>query len=386
MYNINELTDMFVKHVRSEFGDGFVALHRPLFDSVEKHYLTRCIDNEFVSSAGNEIDEFEAKICDITMSDYAKATVTGTAALHLCLHALGVRSTDEVITQRISFIATANAIAYCNASPVFIDVEDEYGTLCPILLRSFLENDTTQVGDCRINKRTGRLIKACVVMHTFGHPARMLEIRQICDEFGLMLVEDAAEALGSRIDSKHVGAFSHAAAYSFNGNKIITTGGGGCVTTNDPALAKKVRHISTTAKVSHQYEYCHDELGFNYRMPNLNACLGLAQIEKFDYFLENKRQTATKYHSLFVDTGVKFWVEKSGNKSNYWLNALSFKSKRDKDFFLKKTNSEQIMTRPVWQLLDKQPYFAKYTVVSNGNAERIYDTTVNIPSSVTKLI
>lgn len=380
-----EFTNAFIQHVRKHYGDGFIPLHRPVFDDSEKQYLANCIDSNFVSSAGKEVDDFEACMCDLTNSKFAKSTVNGTAALHLALHALGVSENDEVITQRLSFVATANAISYCGAVPVFLDVEPETGTLCPDLLRELFEKNTKFENGERISTTSGRRIAACVVMHTFGHPAHMKEIQLVCHEFGVPIVEDAAEALGSFLDEEHVGSFSRLTTYSFNGNKIITTGGGGCVTTNDPTLAEKIRHLSTTAKVPHQYEYFHDELGFNYRMPNLNACLGLAQLEKLEYFLGNKRELASKYSEYFLNSGFRFWNERSGCKSNYWLNAISFDTIEQKKYFLENTNKNGVMTRPIWILLDKLPHFASCEVVKTGVGEKLYDTTVNIPSSVTML-
>ncbi len=378
---ISDLTDKFIREVREYYGNEFIPLHRPIFDEIEKQYLFDCIDSNFVSSAGKEVDSFEMQLCDITSSKYAKSTVSGTAALHLALHALGVGSNDEVLTQRLSFVATANAISYCNAAPIFLDVEPETGTLCPHLLRDFLEKNTKIDNGGRKNLSTGKNIAACVVMHTFGHPARMQEIKSICDEFTIPLIEDAAEALGSYIGEEHVGKNSLLTTYSFNGNKIITTGGGGCVTTDDSLLAERIRHLATTAKTPHQYEYFHDEIGFNYRMPNLNACLGLAQLKKLDYFLNNKRKLALIYKNLFENSGAHFWTEREGCKSNYWLNAISFNTSEQKQYFLEKTNKKGVMTRPVWTLLDKLPHFAYCHVLKTGVAEKIYDTTVNIPSS-----
>lgn len=381
MTELSDLIHVFINELREHYGDGFIPLHRPVFNDTEKQYLLECIDSNFVSSAGKEVDEFESKICALTNSKYAKSMVNGTAALHLALRVAGVNEGDEVITQRVSFVATANAIKYCSASPIFLDVERQTGTLCPNLLRTFLENRTKWDAGYRVNIASGKRVSVCVVMHTFGHPAQMRELRAICDEFKILLIEDAAEALGSYLDGEHVGKYSDLATYSFNGNKIITTGGGGCITTNDNQLSEKIKHLSTTAKVPHKYEYFHDQLGFNYRMPNLNACLGLAQLKKMDYFLENKRSLANKYRNFFANTGFRFWEERHNCMSNYWLNAVSFKTSDQKIAFLEKTNELGVMTRPVWVLLDKLPYFAGCETVKNGAADVIYDTTVNLPSS-----
>lgn len=381
MTELSDLIYVFINELREHYGDGFIPLHRPVFNDTEKQYLLKCIDSNFVSSAGKEVDEFESKICELTNSKYAKSMVNGTAALHLALRVAGVNVGDEVITQRVSFVATANTIKYCSASPIFLDVERQTGTLCPNLLRTFLETQTRWDAGYRMNIASGKRVSACVVMHTFGHPAQMRELRAICDEFKILLIEDAAEALGSYLDGEHVGKYSGLATYSFNGNKIATTGGGGCITTNDNQLSEKIKHLSTTAKVPHKYEYFHDQLGFNYRMPNLNACLGLAQLEKMDYFLENKRSLANKYKNVFENTGFRFWEERQSCKSNYWLNAVSFKTRDQKIAFLEKTNELGVMTRPVWVLLDQLPYFADCETIKTGAADTIYDTTVNLPSS-----
>jgi perosamine synthetase len=379
--DINDFTISFIDQVRAHYDDEFIPLHRPVFDELEKTYLNDCIDSNFVSSAGQQINEFEGKIAAFTNSKFAKSTVNGTAALHLALHVTGVGAGHEVITQRVSFVATANAIRYCNAEPVFLDVERETGTMCPLLLRTFLQNQTKKEADYRVNIRSGRRVSACVVMHTFGHPAKMLELASICDEFNIILIEDAAEALGSYSDSEHVGRYASLTTYSFNGNKIITTGGGGCITTNDNKLSEKISHLSTTAKAPDKFEYFHDQLGFNYRMPNINACLGLAQFEKLDDILANKRSLAEMYTNFFADSGHRFWTERSDCRANYWLNAVSFQTREQKQFFLETTNAAGIMTRPVWVLLDQLPHYSRCETVETGASEAIYDTTVNIPSS-----
>ena len=381
MKDVNDFTMSFIDEVRAHYGDGFIPLHRPVFDEVEKTYLNDCIDSNFVSSAGQQVEDFECKIAAITNSKFAKSTVNGTAALHLALHVIGVCAGHEVITQRVSFVATANAIKYCNAEPVFLDVERETGTMCPVLLRTFLQNQTKQEGGYRVNVRSGRRVSACVVMHTFGHPAKVKELAAICDEFNITLIEDAAEALGSYNDGEHVGQYASLTTYSFNGNKIITTGGGGCITTNDAELSEKIRHLSTTAKVPDQFEYFHDQLGFNYRMPNINACLGLAQLEKLDYLLVNKRSLAEMYTRFFENSGYRFWTERSDCRANYWLNTVSFQTCEQKKTFLENTNAAGIMTRPVWVLLDQLPYYCQCETVETGASEAIYNTTVNLPSS-----
>ncbi|MDB2478807.1 LegC family aminotransferase [Alphaproteobacteria bacterium] len=384
--DIKKFTNEFIQHVRSMYGDGFIPLHRPVFDYREKELVSGCIESNFVSSAGKEISMFEKGISDITGSKFAISTISGTAALHVVLHALGANQDTEVITQCLSFVATANAIAYCGAKPVFLDVEEETGTLSTNLLLRFLEENTYQHGGKCFNKETNKHIIACIPMHTFGHPCDIDEIVDICATFNVVLVEDAAEALGSYRRGCHVGNKALAATYSFNGNKIVTTGGGGCITTNDKTLAERLKHLTTTAKRAHPYEYFHDEIGFNYRLPNLNACLGIAQLEKFERFVEIKRDVFLNYANFVADQyGCKLWKERSKCRSNYWLNALSFSSSKEKSLFLKETNANSIMTRPIWSLLTTLPQYALCQSLLDGTAKRLYNTTVNIPSSVPKL-
>ncbi|MDB0032781.1 LegC family aminotransferase [Amylibacter sp.] len=376
------LFELFEKLVRSIYSEDFIPLHRPVFDEHDKKNVANCIDSNFVSSAGKEIASFEQKVSRYTCTKFAISTVTGTAALHVALKVLGVEAQDEVICPCLSFVATANAIKYCGAEPVFLDVEKQNGALCPIQLKKFLIEETKFKNDTLINKNTGRRIRACIVMHTFGHPAQMEELSILCKKFMLPLVEDAAEALGSLSKGKHVGNLCDVAVYSFNGNKIITTGGGGMVTTNDPVLAKKLKHLTTTAKVPHKYEYFHDQLGFNYRMPNLNACLGLNQMDQIEKFLISKRKVANIYSDFFKQTPFRFWSEPDNCESNYWLNTVSFSSSQEKHEFLEFTNSRNIMTRPVWALLSSLPYFKGCYIYGDQVAKSIYETTVNLPSSV----
>ena len=380
---INEnLFELFEKLVRSIYSEDFIPLHRPVFDEHDKENVANCIDSNFVSSAGKEITTFEQKVASFTGSKFAISTVTGTAALHVSLKVLGVEAHDEVICPCLSFVATANVIKYCGAEPIFLDVEKQNGALCPIQLKKFLTEETHFKNGTLINKNTGRRIRACIVMHTFGHPAQMEELSILCKKFILPLVEDAAEALGSRSKGKHVGNLSDVAVYSFNGNKIITTGGGGMVTTDDPVLAKSLKHLTTTAKVPHRYEYFHDQLGFNYRMPNLNACLGLNQMDQIDKFLISKRNVANIYSDFFTQTPFRLCSEPDGCKSNYWLNTVSFSNSQEKYEFLEFTNSRNIMTRPIWALLSSLPYFEGCQTYGDQVAKSIYETTVNLPSSV----
>ena len=294
----------FVSLVKSIYGPEFVPLHRPIFAGSEKQYLLDCIDSNFVSSVGEKVTEFEREIADFTGSKYSIATVNGTSALHICLHLAGVGCGDEVITQALTFVATGNAISYCGANPIFIDVDKDTMGLSPSSLRSFLEEYAEIRDGVSFNKQTGRIIKTCVPMHTFGFPCRINEISAICNKWNIALIEDAAESLGSYFKNRHTGTFGRLAAISFNGNKIITTGGGGMIITDDENLAKRAKHLTTTAKVPHAYEFVHDEIGYNYRMPNLNAALGCAQLEKLESMLEQKKEIAHRYAEFFEDLGI----------------------------------------------------------------------------------
>ena len=300
MRTIEAFTSDFIDLVKGIYHDGSIPLHRPVFDMGEKTKLMDCIDSNFVSSAGDGISKFEQKIAEFTGAKFAVATVNGTSALHLALKAVGVKKDDEVITQSLSFVATANAISYCGAKPIFVDVNANTLGMCPSSLRNWLEKNVFLKDDQCFNKSTGARIRACLPMHTFGHPCHIVEILEICEEFYLKLVEDSAESLGSTIFNKHTGTFGEAAAFSFNGNKIITTGGGGMVITNDEKISVLARHLSATAKTSHEYEYFHDQVGFNYRMPNLNAVLGLSQLEKMEKILLVKRRL-TDFYNQFLD-------------------------------------------------------------------------------------
>ena len=360
----------------------FIPLHEPRFVGNEKKYLNQCIDSTFVSSVGEFVDRFEALMAEYTGEKYAVATVNGTSALHISLLLSDVQNGDEVITQPLTFIATCNAISYCGASPVFVDVDKDTLGLSPTALSKFLkENAELKDGKC-INKVSGNTIKACVPMHTFGHPCRIDEIKVICDEYHIALVEDAAESLGSTYKGKHTGTFGKVGAISFNGNKIITSGGGGCIITDDETLAKKAKYITTTAKVPHRWEFKHDMVAYNYRMPNLNAALLVAQLESLDVFLENKRELALLYNDYFVANSIAFVTEPDESQSNYWLNAVVLKDKAERDIFLSETNAEGVMTRPIWTLMNKLEMFEDAQCGNLDNAMWLEDRVVNIPSSV----
>ena len=359
----------------------FIALHEPKFVGNEKAYLIDCIDSTYVSSVGKYVDRFEQLVAEYTGVKYAIATVNGTAALHIALKLTGVSQDDEVITQPLSFIATCNAISYCGAKPVFVDVDLDTLGMSPVSLRTFLDANVTITALGCINNKTGKKISAVVPMHTFGHPCRIDEIAKICDEFNIPLIEDAAESLGSFYQGKHTGAFGKLSALSFNGNKSITTGGGGMIITDDEALAKRAKHITTTAKQPHPYEFVHDEIGYNYRLPNINAALGCAQMESLPRLLKSKRDIANAYAEFFSDCHLKFLKEPPRASSNYWLNTLVLEDRQARENFLKDLNEAGVMSRPVWRLMNELPMFSECQSADLTNAKWLEDRVVNIPSS-----
>jgi len=360
----------------------FIPLHEPVFLGNEKKYINECIDSTFVSSVGKFVDQFEEMVAAYTGAKYAIATVNGTAALHIALKLVGTDEESEVITQPLTFIATCNAISYCGAKPVFVDVDKETMGLSPKSLHSFLEKETVQKNGVCYNKTTDKKITAVVPMHTFGHPCPIDEIATICNEFNVALIEDAAESLGSYYKGQHTGTFGKLAAFSFNGNKTITTGGGGMLITDDEVLAKKAKHLTTTAKVPHPYEYIHDEIGYNYRLPNLNAALGCAQMEMLDTILQNKRETAKLYQDFFNLQSIAFVTEAEESHVNYWLNAVILKDPKQRDLFLEETNSNGVMTRPIWRLMNKLEMFKECQSTNLSNALWLEERVVNIPSGV----
>lgn len=359
-----------------------IPLHEPKFIGNEKKYLNQCIDTSFVSSVGKFVDKFEKKIAKYTGAKYAVATTNGTSALHISLILAGVEQGDEVITQPLNFVASCNAISYCKARPIFIDVDIDTMGLSPKALRSFLKNNTKIKNKKCINKKTNKIIRACIPMHSYGHPCRIDEINKILRKHYIFLIEDAAESLGSFYRNKHTGTFGKLGVISFNGNKIITAGGGGCILTNNKILAKKAKHITTTAKIPHKWDFNHDMTGYNYRMPNLNAALLIAQVENLNYFLRNKRELAKKYQTFFQDTDYIFFKEPKYCKSNYWLNSIILKNKIERDQFLNKTNSNGVMTRPIWKLMNKLPMFKNAQSNNLKNSKWLCERVVNIPSSV----
>lgn len=360
-----------------------IYLHEPLFIGNEKKYVLDAIDSTFVSSVGKYVNRFEDEIAKIAGTKYAVATVNGTAALHAALLVAGVEKGDEVLSQALTFIATANAISYVGAKPVFIDVDIDTMGMSPNSLQSFLKiNASVKDGKC-INKKTGNRIAACVPMHTFGHPCKIDEIVAICNEWNISLIEDAAESLGSYYKNQHTGSFGLMGTFSFNGNKTITCGGGGAIVTNDENIAMKAKHLTTQAKIPHPWEFKHDMIGYNYRMPNLNAALACAQLEQLSSFVNNKRELAQLYKKYFQNNeDITFMDEPQNSKSNFWLNTISLKNKSERDLFLKETNENGVMTRPVWALMSHLKMFED--CINDGLKNSLYleDRLVNIPSSV----
>lgn len=372
----------FIHFVREIYGKDRVSLHEPVFNGNEINYVVDCINSTFVSTVGEYVGKFEIEIAKFTQSKFAIATTNGTSALHLALVAAGVKPSDEVITQNITFIATVNAISYCFATPILIDCDRDNLALSPEKLDSFLEQNAELRGEDCFNRKTGKKISACIVMHVFGHPAKIEQINNICRKWHIKIIEDAAESLGSYYKDQHTGTFSDFGTLSFNGNKILTTGGGGMVITNDSDSAKYLKHLSTTARVAHQWEFIHDEVGYNYRLPNLNAALGVAQIERLPMFLANKRETALKYENFCSLHQMSFLKEDKFSKANYWLNALILKDRSERDRFLAETNNHGIMTRPLWSLISDLDIY-KHAIRGNmENSEYFRDRLVNIPSGV----
>jgi len=361
----------------------FIPLHEPRFIGNEKKYLNDCIDSTFVSSVGKYVDMFEEKFAKIVGSRYAVATVNGTSALHISLILANVQENDEVITQPLTFIATCNAIEYIGAKSIFVDVDLDTMGMSPKSLQDFLETNCELINNQCINTTTKKIIKACVPMHTFGHPCKIDEIKSICDKWNIALVEDSAESLGSYHKSKHTGTFGKLGAFSFNGNKIITSGGGGVIVTDDEKLAKRAKHLTTTAKVPHPFEYVHDEIGYNYRMPNLNAALIVAQLEQLEKFINSKRELALKYEEFFESQNeIDFIKEPKDSISNYWLQAVIVKDLKNRDEFLEFTNKNGVMTRPIWKLMNELEIFNEYQCSDLTNSKYLEQRVVNISSSV----
>lgn len=361
----------------------FIPLHEPRFIGNEKKYLSDCIDSTFVSSVGKYVEQFEEEFAKKVGSKYAIATVNGTAALHISLILAGVKKDDEVITQPLTFVATCNSISYIGAKPIFIDVDLDTMGLSPKSMKNFLDKNCKLINGKCVNILTKKIISACVPMHTFGHPCRIIEIKDICDDWNIILVEDSAESLGSLYKKKHTGTFGELGAFSFNGNKIITSGGGGVIVTDNEVLAKKAKHLTTTAKTPHPFEYVHDEIGFNYRMPNLNAALLVAQLEVLDKFCKNKKDLALKYESFFLDIKKLDFIKAPEDcDSNYWLQSVLLKNKNDRDDFLEYLNKRGVMSRPIWKLMNELEMFNSCQCSKLNNSKYLAERVVNIPSSV----
>ncbi|MDO3642481.1 LegC family aminotransferase [Mucilaginibacter sp. L3T2-6] len=370
--------------IKSQFPDlGFIPLHAPVFIGNERKYVIDTIDSTFVSSVGAYVDLFEQMMCRITGASFAIATVNGTNALHLALVLANVERGDEVISQSLTFIATCNAISYIGAYPLFLDVDADSLGLSPSAVEKYLENNAELRPDgFTYNKITRRRIKACVPMHTFGLPCRIDEISAICDKWNITLIEDAAESLGSYYKGRHMGVFGKIGTFSFNGNKTVTSGGGGALVTDDQALAKRAKHLTTQAKVPHAWAFVHDEIGYNYRMPNLNAALACAQLEQLNTFVTNKRELAAIYHRKFNALDIKYCKELPEATANYWLNTVLLENKQEREDFLAYMNSNGVMSRPIWELMHHLPMFEKAERGDLSNSEWIADRLVNIPSSV----
>ena len=361
----------------------FVPLAVPVFIGNEKKYLNECIDTTFVSSVGKFVDRFEEDTAKYTGCKRAVVCVSGTNALHMSLMLAGVERDDEVLTQALTFIATCNALSYIGAHPVFIDVDRDTMGLSPAAVREWLAKNSEQKdGEC-YNKSTGRRVKACVPMHTFGHPVHLDELVEVLKEYNIELVEDAAESIGSLYKGKHTGTFGKIGALSFNGNKTITTGGGGMMLFNDEELGAYAKHITTQAKAPHRWEFRHDHIGYNYRMPNINAALGCAQLEHIEEYVASKRETAKAYEEFFKDIPeIDFFLDTPNTRSNYWLNVVILKDKDAQLNFLEYTNDNGVMTRPIWELMNRLPMFEKCENDGLKNTIWFADRVVNIPSSV----
>ncbi len=376
------MSGSLIEFIRDEFRSiGSIPLHAPLLSERDKRYVIEAIDSTYVSSVGEFVTRFEKSVAEFTGSPDAVATVNGTAALHAALRMAGVRQGDLVITQPLTFVATCNAISYCGANPVFIDIDEATLGLSATAMRDWLEEHAVMddTGQCR--QKDGAVIRACVPMHTFGHPADLDGLSALCKAWGIQLVEDAAESLGSLYQGRHTGTIGEFGALSFNGNKIITTGGGGMILCSSHRAAAAARHVVTTAKIPHAYEFVHDDIGFNYRMPNLNAALGFSQMKILSHILSAKRALASRYESFLSGSPFRFVKEPKGSQSNYWLNAVICESRQDRDNLLKTTNDAGIMTRPAWTLMPRLPMYSQCLRGPLDSAEWLAERLVNLPSS-----
>lgn len=366
-----------------------IHLHAPAFEGKEWDYVRECLDTGWVSSVGRFVDEFERRLAEYTGVAHAVAVVNGTSALHVSLILAGVQRGDEVLVPALTFVAAANAVAYVGAMPHFVDSEENTLGVDPEKLLDYLKEIVTLKNGEAVNRFTGRRIKAVVPVHTFGHPVDMDPLLEVAARFGLSVVEDAAESLGSLYKDRHTGSFGQIGVLSFNGNKIVTTGGGGAILTNDREIARRAKHLTTTAKQSHPWAFFHNETGFNYRMPNINAALGCAQLEQLDVFIERKRRLAGRYAEAFARVkGVKVFQEQPFARSNYWLNALILEPNyaQSRDAILQATHERGIMTRPAWTLMPKLPMYQHCPRMDLRVAEALEARIVNLPSSADLLI
>lgn len=376
----NEIVD----YIREKFPNkDRIFLHEPVFIGNEKDYICEAIDSTFVSSVGDFVNKGEQMMCDLTGSSFAVATVNGSSALHTSLLVVGVNRNDEVLTQSLTFIATCNAINYTGAHPIFLDVDMETLGMSPKSLRQFLHQNAEMRKDGHAyNKGTGKRIKACVPMHTFGFPCKIDEIAAICLDWNITLIEDSAESLGSYFNEKHTGTFGDIGVFSFNGNKTVTSGGGGMIVTNNEEYAKRSKHLTTQAKVPHQWEFVHDLVAYNYRMPNINAALLCGQLENLEMYVQSKRKLSEEYFDFFKSKNIRYVEEPARTKANYWLNSIFLDNRKQRDEFLKYTNERGVMTRPSWELMHRLRMFNSFQCTRLENSEWIADRLVNIPSSV----
>jgi aminotransferase in exopolysaccharide biosynthesis len=380
---MSEKFPKIISFVKKKFSNQhFIPLHEPRFRKNEKKYLNEAIDSTFVSSVGEFVNKFEDMMCQITGANYAVATVNGTSALHLSLLVADVNKNDEVLTQSLTFVATANAISYIGAQSIFIDVDLDTMGMSPESLESYLIEFAEKRNGEAYSKVSGKRIKACVPMHTFGFPCRTKEIAKTCLNWGITLIEDTAESIGSFQHGAHTGLDGLMGAFSFNGNKTVTSGGGGAIITNNEKVAKLAKHLSTQAKKAHSWEFVHDQIGFNYRMPNLNAALACAQLEQLPEYLASKRQLALEYADFFKSINIDFVQEIKGTKASYWLNCILFKDKKERNEFLSYSNAHGVMARPAWELMHRLKMFKNCHKGDTNNSEWIFDRLVNIPSSV----
>jgi aminotransferase in exopolysaccharide biosynthesis len=378
------LPEQVVRAIREAVGAAPAMLHEPSFKGNEWLYLKECLDSTFVSSVGKFVDRFELDLARFTGAKHAVAVVNGTAALHIALKLAGVTTGDEVLIPALTFVATANAVTYCNSTPHFVDSEERTLGIDAGKLRDYLAHHTEQRGGHCINRATGSVIRALVPMHTFGHPVDLDALLAVARDFNLVIVEDAAESLGSTYHGQHTGTFGLMGTLSFNGNKTITTGGGGAILTNDATLARHAKHLTTTAKLPHAWEYRHDEIAYNYRLPNLNAALGCAQLEQLPNMLTAKRALFARYQAAFFSVqGVALVAEPEQCQSNYWLQTLLLDGDRanQRDPILAATNAAGCMTRPAWILMHELPQFMACPRMDLTMALSLSQRLINIPSS-----